>query len=107
MRKHAAAWGQSLAAVRSLQKQMWPYLRSQVQVLEKVNNMSCGGRCAVGSGGKSVGKPLLLVSCKESLKIIAMLLWAKQGLSSGGPPGSKRDLWPCIVPMAFCDVVPL
>ena len=27
-----------------------------VQVLEKMNNISCGGRCAVGSGGKSVGK---------------------------------------------------
>ncbi len=28
-----------------------------VQVLDKMNNISCGGRCAVGSGGKSVGKP--------------------------------------------------
>ena len=25
------------------------------QVLEKMNNVSCGGRCATGSGGKSVG----------------------------------------------------
>jgi hypothetical protein len=25
------------------------------QVLERLNNVSCGNRCAVGSGGKSVG----------------------------------------------------
>lgn len=26
-------------------------------VLHQLNNISCGGRCAVGSGGKSVGAP--------------------------------------------------
>ena len=28
------------------------------QVLEKLNNVSCGQRCVVGSGGKSVGEGL-------------------------------------------------
>ena len=32
-----------------------------LQVLEKMNNISCGGRCAVGSGGKSVGKCFLFL----------------------------------------------
>ncbi|CAL5228382.1 g11505 [Coccomyxa viridis] len=29
--------------------------QATLEVLEKMNNISCGGRCAVGSGGKSVG----------------------------------------------------
>ncbi|CAL8466007.1 g5543 [Coccomyxa elongata] len=29
--------------------------QATLQVLEKLNNVTCGGRCALGSGGKSVG----------------------------------------------------
>lgn len=27
------------------------------EVLQQLNNISCGGRCAVGSGGAAVGVP--------------------------------------------------
>ena len=34
-------------------------------MLEKLNNVSCGQRCVVGSGGKSVGEALLLSPVQE------------------------------------------
>ena len=30
------------------------------EVLQQLNNISCGGRCAVGSGGAAVGSPRVL-----------------------------------------------
>ena len=30
-----------------------------LKLLRELNNLSCGGRCVVGSGGKSVGEPCL------------------------------------------------
>ena len=35
--------------------------RHAAQVLEKMNNISCGGRCATGSGGKSVGGACIIL----------------------------------------------
>ena len=64
------------------------------QVLEKLNNVSCGQRCVVGSGGKSVGEGLPLHLCNKGRmsKHCCHYVMLQIGRQPGASPASLHNL---------------